>query len=186
MSDVQNLAKGSELLLEITDLNNLGYGVGHAPDGRAVFVGGTVAGDRVRAQVIKVAKSYLVARLLQIEHPSPHREEGFCGAPGACGGCVYRYMTYERELELKQSYVKHAFAKAGLADVAVLPVRTTGATKQYRNKAEYPITGGKNGLYGGFYAPKSHRVVPAESCALQPAVFGEILRFSCEFSRKRA
>ena len=86
MSDAVTLAKGSELLLEITDLNNLGYGVGRAPDGRAVFVAGTVAGDSVRAQIIKAAKSYLVARLLQILQPSPHREEGFCDAPGACGG----------------------------------------------------------------------------------------------------
>ncbi len=175
------IQKNTELALEITDLNNLGYGVGRAPDGRAVFVAGTVAGDCVRAQVIKVAKSYLVARLLQIEQPSPHREEGFCNAPGSCGGCVYRYMTYARELELKQSYVKHAFAKAGLADVSILPVRTTGATKNYRNKAEYPITGGKNGLFGGFYAPKTHRVIPAEGCALQPAIFGEILRATCDF-----
>ncbi len=179
MSDA--LVKGQELTLAIHDLNNLGFGVGKAPDGRALFVAGCVAGDLARVQIIKVNKAFAVARLLEIVAPSPDREEGFCEAPASCGGCVYRNLSYERELELKHSYVKHAFAKAGLADVTVELVRATGVTHGYRNKAEYPITGGKNGLYGGFYAPKTHRVVPADNCALQPPIFGEILRFFCEF-----
>ena len=183
MSDT--LTKGKELTLEITDLNNLGFGVAHAPDGRAVFVAGTVAGDHVRVQIIKVNKGYAVARPLEIVTPSPDREEGFCSAAASCGGCVYRYLTYERELALKQNYVKHAFLKAGLSDIEIEPVRTTGQTKHYRNKAEYPIACAKDGLYGGFYAPKTHRVVAAEGCSLQPVIFGEILRESCAFFTKK-
>ena len=183
MSDILN--KGATLTLEITDLNNLGFGVGHAPDGRAIFVAGCVAGDTARVQIIKVNKGYAVARLLEIITPSPDREDGFCSAAASCGGCVYRYLSYERELALKQNYVAHAFRKAGLADVEVESVRTTGQTKHYRNKAEYPIANGKNGLYGGFYAPKTHRVVAADACSLQPPVFGEILRATCEFFTAR-
>lgn len=179
MSDT--LHKGATLTLDVTDLNNLGFGVGRAPDGRAVFVSGCVAGDTARVQIIKLNKPYAVARLLEIISPSPDREDGFCEAPNGCGGCVYRYLTYERELSLKQSYVTHSFRKAGLSDVTVEPVRHTGQTRAYRNKAEYPIACGKDGLYGGFYAPKTHRVVAADTCALQPPIFGEILRATCAF-----
>lgn len=175
------LKKGAELTLDVTDLNNLGCGVAHAPDGRVVFLTGAVAGDRVRALIIKVNKTFAVGKVLEVLTPSIDRAEGFCDAPAACGGCVYRFLTYEKELELKESYVRHAFQKAGLPDVSVEHVRHTGATTGYRNKAEYPITGGKNGLFGGFYAQKTHRVVPGDCCSLQPAVFGEILRFFCEF-----
>lgn len=177
----ESLKRGDELTLRVTELNNLGFGVSHAPDGRVVFVAGCVAGDTVRAQVIKQNKSYYVARPLQIVTPSPDREEGFCNAPAGCGGCVYRHLTYARELELKREYVYHAFQKAGLGNITVEPVRTTHATRGYRNKAEYPITEGKNGLFGGFYATKTHRVVPADRCALQPDIFGDILRFTCAF-----
>ena len=52
--------------LDITDLNNLGCGVGRAPDGRAVFVSGAVAGDLVEAELIKVNKTYAVGRLLMV------------------------------------------------------------------------------------------------------------------------
>ena len=173
------LQKNQEITVGITDLNNLGSGVGRAEDGRAVFVPGAVTGDLVRAQIIKESKSYLVARLCEIITPSAFREEGFCTAPASCGGCVYRYLSYERELALKQSYVQHVFAKAGLSHVTVEPVRHTTQTTGYRNKAEYPIAQGKNGLYGGFYAQKTHRVVGNFDCSLQPPVFGEILRFFC-------
>lgn len=183
MSDT--LKKGAQLTLQIKDLNNLGFGVAHAPDGRAVFVAGCVTGDIASVQIIKVNKTFAVARLLEILTPSPDREDGFCNAAAGCGGCVYRYLTYERELALKQSYVAHAFRKAGLADVTVEPVRTTGQTKHYRNKAEYPIANGKNGLYGGFFASKTHRVVAGDACSLQPSVFGEILRATCEFFSAR-
>lgn len=179
------LAKGAELTLLVTDLNNLGAGVAHAPDGRAVFVPGAVAGDTVCALIIKVNAKFAVAKLLQVLSPSPEREEGFCEAPATCGGCVYRSLTYARELELKRAYVEHAFRKAGLADIEIEAVRHTGETKGYRNKAEYPIAEGKTGLYGGFYAQKTHRVVPADGCALQPAVFGEILRETCRFFTAR-
>lgn len=184
MSDLTKgtpLQRGAELLLQVTDLNNLGCGVAHAPDGRAVFLAGAVAGDTVKALIIKVNKTFAVGKVLQVVIPSPDREDGYCNAPASCGGCVYRYLTYEKELELKRSYVSHVFRKTGLSDVTVEAVRTTGQTKGYRNKAEYPITGGKNGLFGGFYAQKTHKVVPCDDCALQPAVFGEILRFFCEF-----
>ena len=178
---MSDLVKGAELLLEVTDLNNLGCGVARAPDGRAVFLAGAVAGDTVRALIIKVNKTFAVGKVQEVVSASPHRVDGYCGAPASCGGCVYRYLSYEKELELKRGTVLHAFRKAGLSDVEIAAVRHTGELKGYRNKAEYPITGGKNGLFGGFYAQKTHRVVPAEDCALQPAVFGEILRFFCEF-----
>ena len=143
------LQKGSELLLEVTDLNNLGCGVARAPDGRAVFLAGAVAGDTVRALIIKVNKTFAVGRVLEVVTPSAYRADGYCAAPASCGGCVYRYLTYEKELELKRELVVQMFRKAGLADVTVEAVQTTGAIKGYRNKAEYPITGGKNGLFGG-------------------------------------
>lgn len=173
------LHKNQQLTLDIIDLNNLGCGVGRAPDGRAVFVSGAVAGDRVLAELIKVNKTYAVGRLVKIITSSQYREEGFCSAPLSCGGCVYRHLSYARELELKREYVRQCFRKAGLAEVMVEDVRTTGETAGYRNKAEYPITVSKNGLCGGFYAQKTHRVVVAERCSLQPPIFDEILHTVC-------
>lgn len=170
--------------LDVTDINNLGNGVGRV-DGQVVFVRGAVSGDRVRAKVIKVNKSFAVARLEGILRPSEHRcTEEFCSAPLSCGGCVYRHITYEHELELKRGYVAAAFAKAGLGDAEILPVLSAGRVRGYRNKAQYPVAKNKNGVYAGFYAAKTHNVLPAEDCAIQNVAFHEIVRFVCGFAEK--
>ena len=175
------MIKEQTIELEITDLNNLGNGVGRY-DGQVVFVRGAVKGDIVRAKVIKVNKSFAVAKILEVITPSPDRIEDFCDAPLSCGGCVYRHMSYESELELKRGHVKAEFVKAGLPDVNVLPVLSTKKVGGYRNKAQYPVARSKNGTYAGFYAAKTHNVILAENCSIQNPEFAPILRFVCEFA----
>ena len=174
--------------LEINDLNNLGSGVGRLPDGLVCFVRGAVTGDTVRVKIIKRTASFTVGRLEEIITPSPMREEvPFCTAPEACGGCVYRHLKYEDELVSKHNRVKQAFRQAGLADVVILPplfVKDEDGnpiTKGYRNKGMYPVGQGKRGMEAGFYAAKSHKLIPCTACSLQPPVFAEIVSFVCDF-----
>ena len=184
MTDIK---KDDVIELDVTDLNNLGNGVGRypAPDGKVVFVRGAVSGERVRAKVIKVNSGFAVARLLEVITSSPYRcKESFCDAPLSCGGCVYRHITYEHELQIKRGYVKAAFVKAGLPDANVLPTLSTGKCENYRNKGQYPVAKTKNGVVAGFYAAKTHNIIPAENCAIQNERFGEILRFVCDFADK--
>ncbi|MBO5904204.1 MAG: 23S rRNA (uracil(1939)-C(5))-methyltransferase RlmD [Clostridia bacterium] len=181
----QRPQKNEIYTLKIEEINNLGAGVSHLSDGMVVFVNGAVTGDVVEVKLIKVNKTWCAARLEKIIEPSPIRlSESFCSAPLSCGGCVYRHVTYEHELELKKSYVKHAFIKAGLPEVEVEDVLTTGQIEGYRNKAQYPVGSTKNGITAGFYAGKTHNIVKADDCSLQPAIFGEILRFVCDFATK--
>ena len=170
--------------LEITDLNNLGCGVGRK-DGKVVFVKGAVKGDVVRAKIIKVNKSYSVARLEGMIAESPMRiEKDECTAPLACGGCVYRHINYESELTLKREYVENAFRKAGLFDVCVLPTIHAGSAYGYRNKAQYPITRTKDGVRAGFYASRSHNIIPSEKCAIQHDSFAPIVEAVCRAADK--
>ncbi len=184
--------KGTRPSLPVTvtihDLNNLGCGVGRMPpakdaagdEGLVIFVKGAVTGDVVRTEIIKRTPSYAVGRLLEVVTPSPMREsEVFCGAPEACGGCVYRHLKYENELESKRARVEKAFRQAGLFDAVIRPVLTTGVTRGYRNKGMYPVRQGKKGMEAGFFAAKTHKVIPCSDCALQPDVFGEMVRAVC-------
>jgi 23S rRNA (uracil1939-C5)-methyltransferase len=175
------IAKNQKYEIKIEDLNNLGYGVGRIGD-TVAFVSGAVDGDLVLAKVILVKKNYVVAKAEKIIEPSPYRaSESFCSSVG-CGGCAYADITYERGLELKRERVEMAFRKARLPEVKIKEVFSTYKIKHYRNKAQYPITRDKNGEYKiGFFAPKSHRVVEAINCSLQPKLFSEILVFLKEW-----
>ena len=88
------LKKDDVIELDVTDVNNLGNGVGRV-DSRVVFIRGAVSGERVKAKVIKTNKSFAVAKLIEVLTPSEHRlDKEFCQAPLSCGGCVYRHITY--------------------------------------------------------------------------------------------
>ena len=186
MSDTTASAwrKGDSVEVAIEEINNLGSGVGHAPDGRVVFVRGALTGECVSATVIKATSGFYVAKLHRVLAPSPYRlpdDAPDCHAGESCGGCIYRHITYEHELQLKQSYVKNAFCKVGLPDVTVEPVRTTGVYAGYRNKAQYPVDKMGGRVVAGFFATKSHTILPVEGCLLQPPVFSDIVRAICDF-----
>ena len=169
-----SLKKNQLIEIKIEDLNNLGYGVGRI-GGLVCFVQGAVDGDLVLARVLRVTATYAVAKLERLLSPSPHRIENDCPSR-ACGGCAYRSVSYEHELCLKRGYVEAAFRKAGLPCAEVLETLSTGKTEGYRNKAQYPIAvGGGSDAVIGFFAPRSHRVVEASDCRLQPKVFFEII-----------
>ncbi len=174
--------KNAIVTLSVTEINNLGCGVAKK-EGMTFFVKGAVGGDEVEAEIIKVNKTYCVARLLRVTVSSPHRSaEPFCDAPEACGGCIYRHINYAYELEAKRDYVKNAFRKAGLSDVIVEDVRTTGAMRGYRNKVQYPfgVSGGRTVV--GFYAGKTHKVIPCAACAIGADVFADIAKLVCAFA----
>ena len=178
------MSRGEILELDVIDLNNLGCGVARH-GGKVVFVKGAVTGDTVRTQVIKENKSFLVGKLVEIVKPSPHRaQRDECTAPLSCGGCVYRHVTYSHEKDLKRDYVKSAFVKAGLGEVKVLDTVSADKTTGYRNKAQFPVCRTKNGLGIGFYATKTHTVIPSATCAIQhpefSAIAGEVCRICDE------
>ncbi|MGM9647438.1 MAG: 23S rRNA (uracil(1939)-C(5))-methyltransferase RlmD [Eubacteriales bacterium] len=163
------MKKNDVYTVEITDLNNLGNGVGRI-EGKAVFVPRAVDGDTLRVKIIKDTKDYAVARIEEVLTASPHRQESGCPVSNRCGGCVYRHITYAHELELKRSYVRSAFRKAGI-EVDVAPT-LFGDECGYRNKVQYPVG---EGMTVGFYAPRSHEIVPCGDCALQKPIFTPII-----------
>lgn len=163
------MKKNEIYTVEITDLNNLGNGVCRI-DGKAVFVPHAVDGDLLRVKIIKDTKDYAVARIEEILTPSPYRQESGCAVSKRCGGCVYRQITYAHEVELKRNYVRSAFRKAGVT-VEVAPT-LSGAESGYRNKVQYPVG---EGMTVGFYAPRSHEIIPCGDCALQKPIFTPII-----------
>lgn len=188
MSDIR---KNDIVELDVTAVSNLGYGVGRTESGKVVFTPGTVTGERVEVKIIKITKGYLVGKLQRIITASPLREQcDKCTAPATCGGCAYRFINYEHELELKKQNVKSEFDKVGLRDVSVLDtacVRNESGEAvvwHYRNKAQYRFAKVGERVTAGFYASGTHRVIGNESCPLQPEIFGDITRTVCDFADK--
>ena len=171
----QMLKKNEICTVDITDMNFLGFGVTKI-DGIAVFVSGTVTGDRARIKIIKTAKSYAIARCEELLVRSEHRTADACPVSAACGGCAFRAVTYDYEKELKENAVRQSFIKQGMRDVTVAPLTHAGRLSHYRNKGQYPVRKNTSGeIVIGFFAAKSHRVLPCIDCDLQSDAFAPIL-----------
>ena len=178
------LNKNDCLKLSITDITNLGFGVARH-DGAVIFISSAVPGDEVMAKIIKVTKSYAVARVEEYLKKSESRTEERCPIK-ACTSCAYKHINYECELEMKRRSVAGTFKKAGLDEITVAPIIGSVETSHYRNKAQYPISRGPSGkCVIGFYAPKTHRVTEAARCPMAPAEFSSILETVREFADER-
>ena len=169
-----DIKKNDDIRLYIENMTNEGAAVGHC-DGVAVCVRGAVTGDTVIAHVIKTSKRYCIATVKEIIEKSPHRTESDCPVSKQCGGCSFRNMTYESELAFKKSRVEDAVARIGHLDVPVNDIIGADKTEHYRNKAQYPVSITDGALNAGFYAYKSHRIIPCKNCLLQPQEFETIL-----------
>ncbi len=90
-------------------------------------------------------------------------------APG--GGCSPRDTDDAAELRAKQESVADAFRRIGGLDVPVPDALPSPEVDRYRNKVQFPVGRDKNGAPCiGFYAGRTHRIVPCPDCRLQPGV----------------
>ena len=176
------LQKNQLLTLRIERLSSDGSGVSHSADGEAVFVPNTAPGDEARIKIVKDCGRYAFGILGQLLTPSPDRVEVDCPAAGPCGGCSLRHLSYKAELQAKHENVTDAFRRIGGLDVPVLPTVPSPEVDRYRNKVQFPVGRDKNGQPCiGFYAGRTHRIVPCPDCKLQPGVLNEIGNALCAF-----
>ena len=156
--------KNDQLTVEIDGYTSEGAGVAHA-EGMAVFVPGTIAGERAQVQLLKVKKTFVYAKPLRIETASPARIVPDCPVYPRCGGCALRHMTYAEELRYKEQKVRDALTRIAGVQVPMDPILPSPATDGYRNRAQFPV-GGEPPVCG-FYRVNSHDIIPTDACRLQ-------------------
>ncbi|MCR5600233.1 MAG: 23S rRNA (uracil(1939)-C(5))-methyltransferase RlmD [Ruminococcus sp.] len=160
---------------EITGLTSEGSGVCRI-DGMAVFVPETAVGDIIEVKIVKVLKSYAFGIIEKIITPSTDRIENTCPVYKKCGGCLFRHISYDAECSTKDGIVRDAFTRIGGLSPKFDSYVGVEVTEHYRNKAQYPLANINGKAVCGFFAPRSHRLVPITDCALQPAEFSDILK----------
>ena len=176
------LQKNQLLTLRIERLSSDGSGVAHSPEGEAVFVPGTAPGDEAQVRIVKDCGRYAFGILDKLLTPSPDRIPVDCAVAGPCGGCSLRHMDYAAELRSKQESVADALRRIGGLDVPVLDALPSPEVDRYRNKVQFPVGLDKNGNPCiGFYAGRTHRIVPCPDCKLQPGVLNDIGNALCRF-----
>ncbi|KUJ90359.1 MAG: TrmA family RNA methyltransferase [Thermoanaerobacter thermocopriae] len=173
---LHNIKVGENYEVYIDNMAHEGQGVGRI-EGVAVFVEGALTGERVVAQIDKISKNYVIGHVVEILEKSRDRVEPLCPYADKCGGCSLQHLSYEGQLKYKTQKVKDNLERIGKVYTRVHDTIGMEKPQRYRNKAQFPVgmVEGKAAVTG-FYAPRSHDIVPVESCMIQDEVSDYIAR----------
>jgi tRNA/tmRNA/rRNA uracil-C5-methylase (TrmA/RlmC/RlmD family) len=153
---------------DVTGFTHGGEGVARV-EGKAVFVPGTLPGERIRLRVTDDRKRWARAELLEVLDTSELRVPPGSDQLHACGGCDLQHVTPAGQRQLKTQVVREQLERLGrLTDPPVHDARAAGPDHGYRTHARFHADA--DGRLG-FHRPGTHDVVPFEGCpALHPAV----------------
>ena len=180
LDKLDKLDKNDVIELTIEDMGSDGAGVGRY-EGMTFFVKDAVTGDKVMARITKMKKNYGFARLEKMLKPSEHRVTPECELHSRCGGCQISVLAYGQQLAYKQKKVQETLNRIGgfapeLTERIFEPAAGMDYPYRYRNKAQFPVGTGKDGkLVAGFYAARTHSIIPVSDCRLGPLVNREVL-----------
>ncbi len=174
----------------IEDMSTDGLGVGKI-DGYTLFVKDAVIGDTCIVKVMKAKKNYAYAHLEEVKNPSSFRITPLCKNAKACGGCQLQAMSYEAELKFKENKVENNLIRIGgfskeFIESIKEPIVGMETPYRYRNKAQYPVGTDKNGKpVTGFYAGRTHSIIPNTDCLLGKERNKDILEAVLSFMEKK-
>ncbi len=164
--------QGDRVTLTLTSWGRLGEAMADF-DGHNVFVAGGIPGERVVAEVVKVHRKYVSAKVVDVLEASPDRVEPPCPYYGECTGCQWQYLSYDAQLKIKREKVTDALQRVGdLADPPVSEVKPSPDQLGYRNHARFTIN--RDGALG-FINRETRQFVRIEKCLLMHQGVNDLL-----------
>lgn len=168
--------KNEIIELKIDAIGTEGQGIGKH-EGYAIFVPGALPGETVRALIIKSTPGYAIGKLVEILQADPTRVEPRCSAFPKCGGCALQHLEYERQLQYKRRHVQDVLERiGGMRSIVVEPVMGMESPWNYRNKGSFPVRWADGRIAAGFFAPRSHRLIPINECSIQNGGISKTVR----------
>lgn len=138
-------------------------------EGITFFVPACLPEEKVRFKVLKIKGNVGYGKLEEVLTPAEERVRPKCPVFMRCGGCSLQHLDYSLQLVHKSGVVKECLRKIGGITVEVPTAVKSDLPYGYRNKLQMPIGADKDGnTVIGFYAERSHRIVPIQSCAIHP------------------
>jgi len=161
-----------EITLTLEKMAHGGEALGYH-DGKAIFVGYAIPGERVVVEITEEKKSWARGRLVDVLEPSPERVSPLCPYFGRCGGCQWQHINYEAQLRFKREVLADQLARIGkLEGVEVRPPLPSPWPWHYRNSVRFIVT--PEGMLA-FQALRSRETVLIEECYILHPLVEEVL-----------
>lgn len=163
-----------KIIVEI--LKNINQGLGLAKiSGKVTFIPYVVESDIVEIKITKNRSKYMEGKVINIIQAAKDRVKPKCKVFTKCGGCWYQHINYEKELELKKSFIVDILYIVGHLRPEVLDVIPSPKREGYRNHIQIKSSIKKE---LGFFKPKKIMVepIPEEGCLLIPKEMNEFVK----------
>lgn len=139
-----------------------GEGFGRTAEGLACFVPGAFPGDLIRPRTQERRKRMVRVTSFELAQASPHRVEPPCPVASRCGGCDWMALDRPTQQLWKGRVLQECLRRQGGVEVEVGPARSAGPALGYRHRVRFQRKGGQV----GFFARRSHDLVPIDTCAV--------------------
>ena len=138
-----------------------GDGLARVPEGKTVFVPGTLPGELVEATIAADKRSFATGALDAVLEPSPERVLPGCEYVPRCGGCQYQHASPGFQLQMKLDILKETLTRAHLP----LPSEigsVAGPPWGYRNRIRLHVMGAAL----GYRQRGSHNLLRVTHCPI--------------------
>lgn len=153
----------------IESLDQEGRGVAHV-EGKTIFVGGALPGEKVTYQSRRKKPSFEVAETVDIVQASNARVTPGCPHFGICGGCAMQHLEFSAQVAAKQRLLEGDLRHIGKVRPETMLPAIYGPMWGYRHKARLRVrhVPKKGGVLVGFNEKASSYVAQMDSCAVLP------------------
>ena len=154
-----------------------GDGMARLADGRVIFVGGTITGERVRVEITTNKKDFARGTALEILDASPNRVLAPCKFVAAgCGGCSWQHIAVSEHMSTKVAIVHEALrrtAKISETDALAL-VKIGGSVSSHASRTTLRMAVLPNGKLG-FRRGLSNELIETSPCLVGHDLLNEMI-----------
>ncbi len=163
-----------KVMIESFDMN--GLGVCHL-DNKVVFVENAMEKEEAIIKITSIHSKYVFSKAIEILKKSPHRILDLEETNKLSGEADLIHVDYETELKIKENKVKTTIKTN--SNYKINPIIKSDNPYNYRNKVMVPFGEIKEDdereVVYGFYAKKSHNIIPIENDILTNETSSQIL-----------
>ena len=133
-----------------------------AREGGVIFIRGAIPEEVVEVSIVEKKRDYSIGKVTNVLEPSPYRINPPCPVFGICGGCHFQFISYERQVSMKEEILLDSVSRIGKFEAPLSPA-LTDRNYNYRYRGQFKISR-EGGI--GFYKEGTRDVVPVEECPL--------------------
>lgn len=166
-----NNVQGPVIEVSIDRFSHDGRGIGTWQD-KTLFVAGALAGETVRAKVVRKQSRFAEAVTADVLVSGEGRVQPNCRHFSLCGGCQLQHMSDAMQIDVKAQSVQDQLRRAAsTAPISMAPA-IVGLSTGYRTRARLSVWFDKDGtLTLGFRLKNDQKLLKIEQCnVLVPAL----------------